>query len=920
MGMKLLGVSVRAVGAWRRSSRFWRFGGRSYDQPTPPFIEALEERLLLSAGEGASQSVQFMEGVAVGTVTATGLVEASGMVASRRNGGVLWTHNDSGDIARLFAIGTNGALLGEYRVVGAAHVDWEDIAVGPGPDAGVDYLYIADIGDNAAVRNSVTVYRVPEPQVDAGQAPGVFDLTGAEAIRFTYPTGPVDSESLVIDPVTGDLFILSKRQSPSRLYHAAAPLTAGTTTMMTDRGSLHETYAAAADITADGSEFLVRFNTEVSGTESIYHYRREAGQTLWDAVLAGGVRVPYTIEPNGESVAWAGDGGGYYTISEGANPPLYFYQRVDDHDAPTAALALDGSALDLDPASASVTLADPQPHIDVALTDALSGIDDATVVESQVTLRLDGQPLAAGTEYTFAYDAVSDLITLTSAGQFGPGRYDVLVSAGEAITDLQGNALPPTPFVVTILPPPSTVDDTAISESTAAGNVVVGNAAATALADNLYETIREQQSGGKPSTRYSLLDHTWIFNVVGGEQVELVVEAHRDGVEAADEFIVAYSTDNIAFTTLGAIAKLSDDDVPQLFALPAGLQGPVYVRVADADRSPGIAALDTVYVDQLVIRSHRSGLILPLVTVVAEAPTASEDGQAGAFLVARTGDAVGDLTVRFTVTGDAAAGEDYAAFPSEIVIPHGQSSVLIPVLAIDDAQIEAVETVTARLEPDAAYRVGSPDAATISILDNDAIETDILALAESTIHGVRPSGSLVDLAAGDNVYEVLREATYAGNKRSRLEHRWTFDLIGSGPFRFIVEAHHEPGVDDFAFEYSTDGVSFQRMLTVVKVADDDVPLSFDLPAGVGGMVVVRVVDTHSQSGDGVATALWIDQLLIRSGGAAGGGASMLAAGDSSPIAPAAIARPSADESTRWSHIRAALADDDTIDLLAVTDA
>ncbi|NLT76895.1 MAG: hypothetical protein GXX98_10255, partial [Planctomycetes bacterium] len=79
-------------------------------------------------------SDEFAPGVEAGIVRTPLIQEASGLVASRKNPGVLWVHNDSGDTARVFAIDTRGNLLGVCSVTGAKARDWEDIAIGPGPD------------------------------------------------------------------------------------------------------------------------------------------------------------------------------------------------------------------------------------------------------------------------------------------------------------------------------------------------------------------------------------------------------------------------------------------------------------------------------------------------------------------------------------------------------------------------------------------------------------------------------------------------------------------------------------------------------------------------------------------------------------------------------------------------------------------
>ena len=100
----------------------------------------------------------------------TALKEASGLAASARNPGVLWTHND-GSQGKIYALATNGSLLATFDVNNVD--DLEDIAVGPGPTNGVSYLYIGDIGGSAGTngqRSSVKIIRVLEPPVDLAWA------------------------------------------------------------------------------------------------------------------------------------------------------------------------------------------------------------------------------------------------------------------------------------------------------------------------------------------------------------------------------------------------------------------------------------------------------------------------------------------------------------------------------------------------------------------------------------------------------------------------------------------------------------------------------------------------------------------------------------------------------------------------------
>ncbi|HET7274953.1 MAG TPA: hypothetical protein VFI91_07215 [Longimicrobiaceae bacterium] len=129
------------------------------------------------------------------------LHETSGVAFSRNLPGVIWSHNDSGGEAEVFALELPGILRARVAVTGAENEDWEDMALGACP-AG-QCLYLADIGDNSANREVVTVYRVPEPPANAtATAP-------ADRLVFSYPGGPRDSEAIFVMP-TGELYVISK--------------------------------------------------------------------------------------------------------------------------------------------------------------------------------------------------------------------------------------------------------------------------------------------------------------------------------------------------------------------------------------------------------------------------------------------------------------------------------------------------------------------------------------------------------------------------------------------------------------------------------------------------------------------------------------------------------------------------------------
>src|SRR5258705_384035 len=258
-----------------------------------------------------------------GTAASNSLVEISGIVASRRSSGVYWVHNDSGDSARVFAIGTDGRDLGEFALSGASAVDWEDIAAGPGPVAGVAYLYLADIGDNAKSRASVQVYRVPEPLVNPALPPGAPQtLTGVATLNFTYPDGPHDAEGFIVDPTTGQLFVVTKDLigGVAQVFRAPANLADGSTTALTQvatvsLGFLHG--VTGADITPNGDVVALRTYVSVS------LFPRLAGQSLAQAFSQASCEGASSSEAQGEAIGFTRDGRGYLTVSDNVvHPPL----------------------------------------------------------------------------------------------------------------------------------------------------------------------------------------------------------------------------------------------------------------------------------------------------------------------------------------------------------------------------------------------------------------------------------------------------------------------------------------------------------------------------------------------------------------------------------------------------------------------
>lgn len=161
----------------------------------------------------------------VGTIKTAEITESSGVVNSRCNENILWTHNDSGDGNFIYALDKQGVKLATFRVATAKNVDWEDIATFKNP-AGECFLYIGDIGNNSLDRDKLIIYRVKEPVV-AGDASTnretATETEKAETINFSYPDNAHNAETLMVHPVTGDVYVITKEESdPAGVYKLPA--------------------------------------------------------------------------------------------------------------------------------------------------------------------------------------------------------------------------------------------------------------------------------------------------------------------------------------------------------------------------------------------------------------------------------------------------------------------------------------------------------------------------------------------------------------------------------------------------------------------------------------------------------------------------------------------------------------------------
>ena len=270
--------------------------------------------------------------VEVGRIALKDIDESSGLAASRCTPGVLWTMNDSDNGPYIFAIDETGSNLGTWRVTGAVNRDWEDIAAFKDAD-GKCYLYIGDIGNNEGKRGPATIYRVAEPAVNAEARDTTIakplETDAAAVITVNFRGVRPNAETLMVHPMTGDIYIATKRlDGPSAVYRVragpASPALAAEAERVGEISvpSIPNGFLTGGDISPDGRRLVV------CDYLAAYELRLPDGDDDFDHIWGQPpVKFYAGDRKEGESIAYSADGKRLLTGSEGKHSPIFAIGR-----------------------------------------------------------------------------------------------------------------------------------------------------------------------------------------------------------------------------------------------------------------------------------------------------------------------------------------------------------------------------------------------------------------------------------------------------------------------------------------------------------------------------------------------------------------------------------------------------------------
>lgn len=230
--------------------------------------------------------------------------EISGLAVSRRHPGTIWVQEDSGNGPYLYAFDARGDRRARIAVKGATNFDWEDLALADGR------VWIADIGDNARIRNEVRVWWFPEPRLRAGSV-------RARVLTLRYPNNKrFNAEAMIVHGRRDRLFVFTKEDDISQVFAVdvrnlrdGATRTVRRVATIGHGGPL--TFVTAADVGPSG--------VVVKGSESGYLYPWTRRARVPSALGRQPCRVP--VGP-GEAIGFGRKGRSWFTIPEGRDPAI----------------------------------------------------------------------------------------------------------------------------------------------------------------------------------------------------------------------------------------------------------------------------------------------------------------------------------------------------------------------------------------------------------------------------------------------------------------------------------------------------------------------------------------------------------------------------------------------------------------------
>ena len=269
----------------------------------PGLLITLLVVVVLASLVGRAGATTTSDGAAEATVACTPddprINEQSGLAVSVAHPGTAYVVNDSGSDAEVYALDV--ATCDVVGVTEIEDVPWRD------PEAlaldGDGTLWIADTGDNDAVRDDAMLYSLPEPgRADGRVTPDVHPIA--------FATGREDVEALLVDPTSSSKWVVTKGWLGGEVLALPDTLPTDAVSTATSTGVDVALLVTDASMTPDGHYAVVRNYLDAT----LYDVRD-------DFATVGSLSLP--TQPQGETMAVEPEGTSVLIGSEGVGEALY---------------------------------------------------------------------------------------------------------------------------------------------------------------------------------------------------------------------------------------------------------------------------------------------------------------------------------------------------------------------------------------------------------------------------------------------------------------------------------------------------------------------------------------------------------------------------------------------------------------------
>ncbi len=266
----------------------------------------------LPAPAAAAAPARVSSGRVVCTITDPSAIGLSGLIVTGNGYISVSDSNIDKSKIRIFYFDKGCKLV---RTVGypTPAYDPEDVAMGTDGT-----LYVADIGDNAAERSSIAVWKLAPDR----KTPKIF--------RYAYPDHPHDAEAMLLGAGDTPIFV-TKDIGVGRLYVPVrspdpsgkpVPLRAAGTFRPTDFGTPSGVGLGGGLLVTGAANARDRSKVALRTYSTAYEWRVPDGDVVHAITASKPVVTPLPDEPQGEAIAYSRDGSHLVTVSDQETDPV----------------------------------------------------------------------------------------------------------------------------------------------------------------------------------------------------------------------------------------------------------------------------------------------------------------------------------------------------------------------------------------------------------------------------------------------------------------------------------------------------------------------------------------------------------------------------------------------------------------------